>query len=159
MKRNIHWIKVIFYVEKNFSIIFKRNSCIRTCSLCTLRSHLGKSMSLQDMARLAEDAHLAFASLLCRFFILQVLQFVSQRITLWKSARFHVGWRSNPYPPHYTEAFASSTILYPHPVRLLLRLAYLSHVRNRRDTGLPSSVQATHDRLRVHPSTGSATSG
>lgn len=101
---------------------------------------------------------LGFPPLLCRFFILQVLQFVSQRITLWKSAPFHVGWRSNPYPPHYTEAFAFSTILYPHLVRLLLRLAYLYHVKNRRDTGLPSSVQATDDRLRVYLSTGSAAS-
>ena len=30
----------------------------------------------------------------------------------------------NPYPPHYREAFASSTILYPQAHRLTLRLAF-----------------------------------
>ena len=33
------------------------------------------------------------------------------------------GWR-NPYPSHYGTAFAFSTILYPQPHRLALRLAF-----------------------------------
>jgi hypothetical protein len=32
--------------------------------------------------------------------------------------------RRNPYPPHYKVAFAFSIILYPHPFRLTLRLAF-----------------------------------
>jgi hypothetical protein len=32
--------------------------------------------------------------------------------------------RLNPYPSHYKTAFASSTILYPQPHRLALRLAF-----------------------------------
>jgi hypothetical protein len=32
--------------------------------------------------------------------------------------------KPNPYPPDYRMAFASSIFLYPHPYRLVLRLAF-----------------------------------
>ncbi len=41
----------------------------------------------------------------------------------------------NPYPSHYSPAFAFSTILYPQPIRVTLRLAYPYG----RTTGLPCS--------------------
>ena len=47
-----------------------------------------------------------------------------------------------------------SAILYPHHIRLFLQLAYLPDI-DRRNTGLPSSVQVTDARLRARPSTAS----
>jgi len=51
--------------------------------------------------------------------------------------------RFTPCPPHYREAFASSTILYPQAHRLTLRLAFLFG-RNRREVyGLTTFCAST----------------
>lgn len=143
--------------------MIKDSVCINTehssqWTIDTLRSHRAKSIPFHTVLRPAEDAHSACALFLCCFFILEVLQFVSQRITLWKSARFRVGWRWNLYPGHYTMAFAFSTILYPHLIRPLLQLATHRLLADGRDTGVPSFAQITDDRLRLRLSTSSATS-
>ena len=76
--------------------MIKDSVCINTedsrqRTIDTLRSHRAKSIPFHTVLRPAEDAHSACALFLCCFYILEVLQFVSQRITLWKSARFRVG--------------------------------------------------------------------
>ena len=136
--------------------MIKDSVCINTehssqWTIDTLRSHRAKSIPFHTVLRPAEDAHSACALFLCCFFILEVLQFVSQRITLWKSARFRVGWRWNLYPGHYTMAFAFSTILYPHLIRPLLQLATHRLLADGRDTGLPSfALQLTDGLGSVH---------
>ncbi len=44
--------------------------------------------------------------------------------TMWKSARFREGQSLTPYASHYRTSFASSTLPYPHPHRLSLRIAF-----------------------------------
>ncbi len=65
-----------------------------------------------------------------------VLQVLLQRKTCRTWAHFRAGLRSNPYPPHYRTAFASSDIPSPHLHRLALRLAFPCG----RDTGFPRSA-------------------
>jgi len=59
---------------------------------------------------------------------------ILRQITRWKSARFRVG-EFLPYPLHYREAFAFSTILYPLRPQITLRLP-LSAIQARRHIGL-----------------------
>lgn len=59
---------------------------------------------------------------------------VLRQITRWKSARFRVR-AFIPYSPHYREAFAFSTILYPLQHQITLRLP-LSTRQARRHIGL-----------------------
>ena len=58
----------------------------------------------------------------------------------WKSARFRVGQILNPYRSHYSIAFASFGILYPHRLRLTLRSAFQSPPWCWSNTGLPCST-------------------
>ena len=51
----------------------------------------------------------------------------------------HVARALNPYPLHYSVAFASSILLFPHACRLALRLAFPGGRR----TGFPCSVSVT----------------
>jgi len=46
----------------------------------------------------------------------------------------------NPYPGHYSRAFAFSAFLYPLARRFLLRGRYRSGVLHRRRSGLPCSA-------------------
>ena len=57
---------------------------------------------------------------------LQVLQFVSWRITSRKSARFRVGWCRNPCPRHYSKAFTSSAFICLQAIRVSLPIPYRS---------------------------------
>src|SRR2546425_2747516 len=52
------------------------------------------------------------------------------------SPRGDVARRLNPYPLHYSAAFACSLLLYPPPHRLALRLAF----PDGKATGLPRSA-------------------
>lgn len=70
-----------------------------------------------------------------------------------KSAHFRVRWCFNLYPLHYRMAFAFSTFLCPHFIRLSLRFAYL--LLYRRNTGLPCFLYMTNEWVRIRLSAGS----
>ena len=114
-------------------------------------------MSFHVVLLSAEDAHSAFASLLCCFFV--SLKFynrftknypaevclLSHEVTfkpLSSALRGSIRFLRNPLPALHSASLAIG----------------LPAIYSRRNTGLPSSVQVTDDRLRVRPSTGSTTS-
>jgi hypothetical protein len=78
--------------------------------------------------------------------------------TAWKSARFHVGQSLNPYTFHDTTSFASSTIPYPHPLRLTLQFAFPEKKLPGRNTGLPRSAHIPLGERRCCLFAGGATS-
>ena len=140
--------------------MIKDSVCINTehssqWTIDTLRSHRAKSIPFHTVLRPAEDAHSAFALLLCCFFI--SFEFYN-RFTKNYPAEVCLISHGVMFKPlssalHRIIHFLRNPL--PAPRSAFLAISLPTRIQLGETTGLPSSIQVTDDWLRVRLSTGS----
>ena len=140
--------------------MIKDSVCINTehssqWTIDTLRSHRAKSIPFHTVLRPAEDAHSAFALLLCCFFI--SFEFYN-RFTKNYPAEVCLLSHEVTFKPLSSALHGSFRFLrnpLPAPRSAFLAISLPTRIQLGETTGLPSSIQVTDDWLRVRLSTGS----